>query len=358
VTDWFEEAKQFVQPHRKMMERLVFLFLRMRGREFRAELDQHKNSGGEVCLSFYIVSFSVLFAAIYVNPFTAPADIWSAVRSVGVSSTALMFASIGPIYLSIRLFGGAKCFWFVMNISAINGLIGGVLVWFTFIPGAYLSTQIVRDIEDVHAGHGTHTAFYRSWCEPVVHNIELLSEQIELNDMTGIDDLEEKLQSLPSQSPAGFAAIKQYYGRIQQLSPDQKARVLFLKSDIDRREQELVSGKDSPAVSYAMAHYWPLYLGIIAWLLAGIFFWIWSMRLIWQGIVDPSSGARFKRIATFRVVLGATLSAVLSWVFLDLNQGYSFSMDYYDLQSRTHNLEIQARNAELNCGRFDSKGMW
>ena len=227
LADLFGQATQWIRPQWDLIKRLIGHFVRLRGEKFCRELEAHKSAHIEIFFSITLLWLSVTLLGIFVNPLTTPSDTASAVYRTIFSNYSLLIPAVLPMYLSIRAFGGANCFWFVLIVNSVASVFVALVTWMTVTLGVFLSPQITQDLEDIHQGHGRGTAFYQAFCQPIADGISLLKEMTELNNLTGRYDEERILRSSAANAEK-YSAYMTYHARLNRLTPAQNARVQFL----------------------------------------------------------------------------------------------------------------------------------
>ena len=358
MADWIGEAKALVLPYREMLGRLAIDFIHGRGVALRSELDRHKSTNAQVWFALLAISLVAGVVGLYVNPLTRPAgDIPTTLRQLALSGPVLLLPGILPMYLATRLISGSRCFWFLLIVNQIAAAFTCVAIYLTTIPGVYLSTQLVGDIEEVRDGRGQDTPFYHLWCAPIDQNALILSEQAELNSLTGKYDLLEELRRLPPSSATGLSEIKRYDGRLSKLTVGNKKRASQLTADIRNRMDAQAEDRD-PTKDMAFERYWPMFVGYLASVLANVTFIIWSWILMYRGVIGASASKQVRRRGAVGVLVGATSSIAIAFLFMSMSEGWQFNTNYYDLKSRTLNVETSARAVQSVCGRIDSRGLW
>jgi hypothetical protein len=152
-------------------------------------------------------------------------------------------------------------------------------------------------------------------------------------------------------SAARTAAYKNYQSHLKTLSKAQMDRAMFLRADIEHRE-------NNPLPEPTGAQFWVRMAGMFLFLICDVVLIGILLSVIWRGIAGRSASAATRRRVAARVAGGFIAMSVVSMEMMVLKDQILLPHSYYDLSARAIDLRHRARQAEPTCGAFNSRGMW
>lgn len=347
--DVLEVVERLVVPRWKTIAHLGKQFIRLEACGFRSDVEKlQAKEIALLCLALTALSAVLVFAGIEVDPAIRPADIRETALETVASAPLLWVAGIAPMYFALRAFGGQRVFRFLLIGNSVASVFAGALMWLTVVPSTFLAPQLDQDLYQIKHSAGKSTEFYKDNCARIDRQIQILSDKLEREKITGYYSLMVQVEYSKLANAKKVAAIEAYNAHLHALPPQLQSREKFLAQEIDGLEAH-----SDPLPSDAQ--WWVYMSGNALYLLFDIALGIFSVAFLWKGVSALHPGPHWP--TAVRICIGFLGTLVLTTFAIFLRDEV-WPWRYYDLNGQTHYVRDMARSAALQCGSFDSKGMW